>query len=178
MGLFNKKTDTLETAIHQKPTFKMCIPETLAASDTLLSSLPKKGSMLEEQLSITSLIWLAQHKEKTGSNQGPSKVDKLLVSLYSDKLQQEIYFIADLFFEKNLETGSATYIAKALGSYSSIPKMLSANFKHKGELVAESAFLNPFAIDVEIISQSQNYEKRANFLFFWCEKRSILPDIP
>ena len=178
MGLFNKQEklnlqEETEVSVGVNVNFEVCVPENLVSSDSVLAGLTFEGNtdsvhnygnVLEGGLYITSIYWLQQNKEFADG--GTKTIDKFL--LRANLNGKTIYFICDIFFvvESNL------YVAKVLGSYVSLPKALNANFKHKGELVAEKV-LN-LSVPFMSISNYVKFDKRCSPLYFWIEMSDLI----
>lgn len=180
------------------------LPESLVSSDINLSKLKTEevsgegtpnGPMYKKKFSdvtvhLSDLFWFVQYKESkdpTGYREDRVRLDKFLLRLkYAPKSTstvtpangitqlssyKECFLMTDMFFDP-----ATSYTAKALGVYSSIPKVLSVNFKHHGELHAERRDI-PFkdwSGNVFIVSDSLKLEKRARSLFAYLELTSTI----
>lgn len=183
-GVDSKKSheiDAVDNAVSVG--FEICIPESLVTSDLNLAKLSdqkgtstKFGTALYHNAQVLSVYWLNQYKVKEDRETQDSqtiKVDKFLYHLIMPTEDIDFYVVADVFFVQD----PSFYVAKVLGSYSSIPKMLSANFKHKGELVAERVFNRdtaPYAT-ISIIESGKTFDRRCSALYYWLQLNDTLP---
>jgi hypothetical protein len=168
-----------------KPSLKLCVPDSVTTSDTNLASLKtspaKDGSVMIGAIParVLQIFWLEQIKTQHPSPpstapRAAKKVNKFLFDLLipgeEDEDNVRSYLMMDIFFVPD----ESQYVAKALGSYSSIPKVLSTNFQYQGSLLADrdcrgySKRFPLYSIDAD-----SNFEKKANPLYFWFE----LPDL-
>lgn len=174
------------------------LPDSLVTSDLFLSKLETYRDdtttrfTTEQVFNLKAVYWFVQQKESRRDDSGPAKypsypssktaaygnetyrLDKFLFKFVhsisgSRAVQTPFFLMTDVFFDPNL-----SYTAKALGIYSSIPKVLSVNFKHHGELHAEKhaevGETGPnWQPRIAITPDSLKLEKRARPNFFWLE---------
>lgn len=166
-----------------KSSLQICVPSDVVISDINLASLkasipageelPMIGSGMSR---ILQIFWLEQMKGvgPGTTNKVPKKVNKFLFDIEIPSGENEYirsYLMMDVFYIPE----KVQYIAKALGSYNSIPKVLSTNFQYKGNLAAErdcraaNAKFPLYSIDSET-----SYEKKANPLYFWMELGDLI----
>jgi hypothetical protein len=170
------------------------LPKSLVTSDIFLSTIPtdmfgaNRKFTTENKFSLKSVYWFVQQKEsrrddnvsskypnsssKTAYASGETyKLDKFLLKFVHSQEKgtksTPFFLMADVFFDPN-----TSYTAKALGIYSSIPKVLSVNFKHHGELHAEKHSHDGetnWQQKIVIVPDDLKLEKRARPNFFWLE---------
>lgn len=165
----------------------LVIPEGVVTSDSNLSGITLSdatGNMktMDARVKINSIYWVEQAKTGAGK---VKKLQKFIVDARFDQTHFGLadgtsntiqsYLICDVFFEQ--EEGK--YYIKALGSYSSLPKLLATNSQHQGQLISERHFTNPNSLTcLAFVSSDENakdgFERRANPMYFWMELESLV----
>jgi hypothetical protein len=183
-----------------KLTFKIIIPEDIAESDMIIASATKgdgktgrvsiasdaEGNIIVPNETalytprLNSIYWIEQQKQKErDGNMAWATIDKYLlcVSIVNGPVDGSnensfvpLYIMADLFYDQDTNT----YIAKALGSYSSLAKVVAVNIKNRGKIIAERHFTEDGVGKLtNIVIADANLEKRAIPLFFWLQLNEI-----
>jgi hypothetical protein len=104
-------------------------------------------------MNISSIMWVKQKKED-------KVTDRYIIK--ATRNGEYIYAVSDVFYIDSI------YIIKFLGLYSELGKLASVNFKHQGNVEAQT---NTSLAEVPLytIPESTSFLKRANPFYFWLE---------
>ena len=106
-----------------------------------------------DKIDIKSIMWVKQRKED-------KVTDRYIIN--GVKNNTVIYAVSDVFYIDN------SYVIKLLGLYSELGKLASVNFKHQGNVEAQTN-TNLLDVPVYAIPESTSFLKRANPFYFWLE---------